>query len=70
MEAPQVSQFRQRILDGNWHEAEESLRTLGVPNEAAYVVATVISLLSPADKTQDIQISHKPTEVLGAFRVG
>lgn len=30
METPQVAEFRQRILDGEWIRAEAALETLGV----------------------------------------
>jgi len=41
MEAPEVSEFRQCILDASWEQAEASLIGLGVSDEQALVVSTM-----------------------------
>ena len=51
MESPEVSQFRQLILDGLWSKAEAALMRLGVDEEEGLWVGSLhfSSLASPAD---------------------
>lgn len=38
MEAPEVSEFRQCILDASWDQAVASLASLGVADQQSYLV--------------------------------
>ena len=57
MEAPQVYEFRQRILEGSWHLAEESLRTLGVADETRYAVCTPKPIVNSLTRIYRLQSS-------------
>ena len=68
MESPEVSQFRQLILDGLWSKAEAALIRLGVDEEEGLWVgfslpshfsSLLIFLLG-------CQVSNKPAEISGA----
>ena len=39
METPQVSAFRQFVLDGRWDKVEETLSTLGVSDPVHFIVS-------------------------------
>jgi hypothetical protein len=42
METPQVTQFRQHILDGMWSKAEAALRYLCIADEDGLLVTSIV----------------------------
>lgn len=69
MESPEVSQFRQLILDGLWSKAEAALIRLGVDEEEGLWVRSLpqFSKLSiMLILLSGCQVSNKPAEIFGA----
>lgn len=69
MESPEVSQFRQLILDGLWPKAEAALMRLGVDEEEGLWVGSLPyfpSLASFLILLSGCQVSNKPAEISGA----
>ena len=66
METPEVSQFRQFILNGMWAKAEAALERLGVEEEEGLWVCVLSPNLAPLTYlVPGRKISNKPTEVFG-----
>ena len=68
MESPEVSQFRQLILDGMWSKAEVALLRLGVDEEEGlwvgfFYLFSLISCSSVIFLLSGCQVSDKPAEI-------
>jgi len=69
MESPEVSQFRQFILNGMWAKAEAALERLGVDDEEGlWVCGTCPRLTLLTSFMSGCKISNKPTEISGIYR--
>jgi hypothetical protein len=69
MESPEVSQFRQFILNGMWAKAEAALERLGVEKEEGLWVRGIpMDQSSPASLTffmSGCKVLDKPAEIFG-----